>query len=98
MTLAADVIVSAAGCPRLITKDHVRHGAVVVNIGTVFDEELNVLLPDVASNVAQRASVLVGCPGGVGTVPAAVLLRSVAANAHARATSLHRSPEVLGKV
>mmetsp|Transcript_11523 Transcript_11523/g.29070 ORF Transcript_11523/g.29070 Transcript_11523/m.29070 type:complete len:715 (-) Transcript_11523:23-2167(-) len=81
---AADIVISAAGVPGLITQEHVRPGAVVVNVGTTFDEARSILLPDVASDVAQRASLLVGCPGGVGPIPVAVLLRAVAASAHRR--------------
>lgn len=84
LCLSADVIVSAAGVPGLITRDHVRPGAVVINVGTVFDPDGCVLLPDVASDVASVASVMAGCPGGVGPIPVAVLMRAVAANAHRR--------------
>lgn len=84
LCVGADIIVSAAGIPGLITKEHVRPGAVVVNVGTTFDETRDILLPDVSTNVAERASMLVGCPGGVGPIPVNVLLRSVAANAHKR--------------
>ncbi|MFI7533609.1 bifunctional 5,10-methylenetetrahydrofolate dehydrogenase/5,10-methenyltetrahydrofolate cyclohydrolase [Streptosporangium sp. NPDC049376] len=73
VTSAADVLVAAVGRIGLVTPDHVRPGAVVVDVGTNQTEDGG-LAGDVDPAVATRASALTPVPGGVGPVTTALLL------------------------
>ena len=71
----ADVLVVAAGRPRLIGPDHVRPGAVVIDVGTS-PVQGGGLAGDVdTAAVTGIASVLTPVPGGVGPVTTAVLMQ-----------------------
>ncbi|MFF2651665.1 bifunctional 5,10-methylenetetrahydrofolate dehydrogenase/5,10-methenyltetrahydrofolate cyclohydrolase [Streptomyces sp. NPDC058045] len=74
VTRTADVLVAAVGRPRLITPDHVRPGAVVIDVGTnpTPDGEL---VGDVDPSVRHTAGALTPVPGGVGPVTTALLLQ-----------------------
>ncbi|PRX98904.1 bifunctional 5,10-methylenetetrahydrofolate dehydrogenase/5,10-methenyltetrahydrofolate cyclohydrolase [Allonocardiopsis opalescens] len=74
VTRTAEVLVVAAGRPGLITPDHVRPGAVVVDVGTNPTPDGG-LVGDVAPEAAERAGALTPVPGGVGPVTTALLLR-----------------------
>jgi methylenetetrahydrofolate dehydrogenase (NADP+) / methenyltetrahydrofolate cyclohydrolase len=76
VTSEADVLVVAAGRPRLITPAHVRPGAVVVDVGTNASD--GGLVGDVDSAVAEVAGALSPVPGGVGPVTTAELLLATA--------------------
>ena len=67
----------AAGRPKLIGADHVRPGAVVIDVGTSpADTGGRPGLGDVdAAAVTGIASVLTPVPGGVGPVTTAVLMQ-----------------------
>ena len=74
----ADVLVVAAGQPELIGAQHVRPGAVVIDVGTS-PTDGGGLAGDVdAAAVTGIASVLTPVPGGVGPVTTAVLLQQTA--------------------
>jgi len=80
LTKGADILVSAAGVPRLITADVVKEGAVVIDVGinrvegedgkkhTVGDVDF-----DAVSSVA---GFITPVPGGVGPMTVAMLLRN----------------------
>lgn len=71
MTRQADILLAAAGHPRLVTADMVKPGAVVVDFGvSVIDGQL---VGDVDPAVRERASALTPVPGGTGPVTTAVL-------------------------
>jgi len=74
-TRTADILVSAAGKPRLITGDIVKAGACVVDVGiTRVGQDL---VGDVdAASVGQKAAWLTPVPGGVGPVTVALVLRN----------------------
>jgi methylenetetrahydrofolate dehydrogenase (NADP+)/methenyltetrahydrofolate cyclohydrolase len=74
VTRTADVLVAAVGRAGLITPEHVRPGAVVVDVGTNPTEDGG-LAGDVAPEAASVASGLTPVPGGVGPVTTALLLR-----------------------
>ena len=79
----ADILVVAAGRPRLVTADMVRPGAVVIDVGTnrVGDE----LVGDVDfAGVARVASAITPVPGGVGPMTVAMLLHNTVRAAEAR--------------
>jgi methylenetetrahydrofolate dehydrogenase (NADP+)/methenyltetrahydrofolate cyclohydrolase len=70
----ADVLVSAAGIPGLVTGEHVRPGAIVVDAGVSRVDGAVVGDVDLAS-VADVAGVVVPSPGGLGPMTVAVLLQ-----------------------
>ena len=76
----ADVIVAAAGVPGIVRAEHVRPGAVVLDVGVsrVVDETGQAhLVGDVDPGVAAVAAWLSPNPGGVGPMTRAMLLANV---------------------
>lgn len=62
----ADIVVSAVGKPELVTKDMVKEGAVIIDVGNTPDEN-GKLKGDVAfDEVKEVASAITPVPGGVG--------------------------------
>jgi methylenetetrahydrofolate dehydrogenase (NADP+)/methenyltetrahydrofolate cyclohydrolase len=74
-TLRADIIVAAAGVPRLITADMVRSGAAVLDVGITRTEEG--LVGDVDPGVREVAGFVAPMPGGAGPMTRAMLLANV---------------------
>jgi methylenetetrahydrofolate dehydrogenase (NADP+)/methenyltetrahydrofolate cyclohydrolase len=74
-TRRADILVAAAGRPRLITGEMVKPGAVVIDVGiTRVDGQL---VGDVDfESAASVASAITPVPGGVGPMTVAMLLRN----------------------
>jgi methylenetetrahydrofolate dehydrogenase (NADP+)/methenyltetrahydrofolate cyclohydrolase len=71
----ADIIVSAVGIAKLITKDHVKPGAVVVDVGVSRVEEK--IVGDVDFDEVQHvASAITPMPGGTGPMTIACLLEN----------------------
>ena len=81
----ADVIVSAAGVPDLVTAENVKPGAVVLDVGVsrVVDPDTGKsrVAGDVAADVADVASWISPNPGGVGPMTRALLLQNVVESA-----------------
>jgi methylenetetrahydrofolate dehydrogenase (NADP+)/methenyltetrahydrofolate cyclohydrolase len=83
-TRTADVLVVATGKPGLITRDHVKPGAVVIDVGInrikTTDPDGNVTsktVGDVAfDEVKEIAGAITPVPGGVGPVTVTMLLRN----------------------
>ncbi|QCR32816.1 bifunctional methylenetetrahydrofolate dehydrogenase/methenyltetrahydrofolate cyclohydrolase FolD [Lysinibacillus sp. SGAir0095] len=74
ITKQADIIVAAVGRPNFITKEHVKPGAVVIDVGINRDEN-NKLIGDVHfAEVEQLASHITPVPGGVGPMTITMLL------------------------
>jgi methylenetetrahydrofolate dehydrogenase (NADP+)/methenyltetrahydrofolate cyclohydrolase len=78
VTRQADVLVAAAGRTALIGADHVRPGAVVVDVGTNPTADGGLAGDVDAAAVAEVAGALSPVPGGVGIVTTARLLLSAA--------------------
>jgi methylenetetrahydrofolate dehydrogenase (NADP+)/methenyltetrahydrofolate cyclohydrolase len=80
LTRSADVLVSAAGVPRLITADMVKPGAVVVDVGinrVPGPDGKMMTVGDVAfDEVIDVAGHLSPVPGGVGPMTVAMMLRN----------------------
>ncbi len=74
-TKQADIIVSGAGVPNLITKDMIKDGVVILDAGT--SEDGGVLKGDVHPDCEEKAALLTPVPGGIGPITIAVLLRNV---------------------
>jgi methylenetetrahydrofolate dehydrogenase (NADP+)/methenyltetrahydrofolate cyclohydrolase len=85
VTRRAAVIVAAVGQARLIGAEHVREGAVVIDVGTNPTDDGG-LVGDVDTAAVERAGAAVTpVPGGVGPVTSAVLLRNVVTASRERA-------------
>jgi methylenetetrahydrofolate dehydrogenase (NADP+)/methenyltetrahydrofolate cyclohydrolase len=74
LTRSADVIVSAAGVPGIVTADMVKPGSAVVGAGTSFAGKK--LLSDIADDVAEKVAWITPRLGGVGPMTRAMLLRN----------------------
>ena len=85
-TRHADIVISAAGRPGLLTADMVRPGAVVVDVGITRTDAG--LVGDVAPGVAEVAGWLAPVPGGVGPMTRAMLLAKVVTFAERQAEAM----------
>jgi methylenetetrahydrofolate dehydrogenase (NADP+) / methenyltetrahydrofolate cyclohydrolase len=84
-TRRADVVVSAAGVPDLVTADMVRPGAAVLDVGVARRDGR--IAGDVAADVADVAGWVSPNPGGVGPMTRAMLLENVVAAAERQLSS-----------
>jgi len=80
LTRDADILVSAAGVPNLITGDVVKEGAIVIDVGinrVVGEDGKKRTVGDVDfDQVAEVAGFISPVPGGVGPMTVAMLLRN----------------------
>jgi methylenetetrahydrofolate dehydrogenase (NADP+)/methenyltetrahydrofolate cyclohydrolase len=74
-TRRADVLCVAAGRPGTVTRDMVRDGAWVIDVG-INRLDSGKLVGDVDVSVAERAHAITPVPGGVGPMTIAMLLRN----------------------
>lgn len=76
VTKRADILIVAVGKPKMVTKDYVKEGAVVIDVGINRDEN-NKLCGDVDFNdVEPVCSAITPVPGGVGPMTIAMLLNN----------------------
>lgn len=74
VTKRADILVVAIGKPKMITRDYVKKGAVVIDVG-IHRNENNKLCGDVDyEDVAPVCSAITPVPGGVGPMTIAMLM------------------------
>lgn len=71
----ADIIISGAGVPGLITPDKIKDGVVIFDAGT--SEEGGELRGDATSACSEKASLFTPVPGGIGPITIAILLRNL---------------------
>ena len=77
VTREAEILVVAAGRPRVVTADMVSEGAVVIDVGMNTDPETGKLCGDVDFDaVAQKAGAITPVPGGVGPMTIACLMEN----------------------
>ena len=82
MTRQADILVAAIGRPHFIGNDHVKDGAVVIDVGINRVEDASAkrgyrLVGDVDFDaVAERCEAITPVPGGVGVMTIAMLMRN----------------------
>jgi len=75
VTRRADVLIAAAGRPRLVTADMVKQGVVVIDVGV--NRVDGKLVGDVDfESVVEKASAITPVPGGVGPMTITMLLRN----------------------
>ena len=73
----AEILVAAAGSARMIKKEYVADGAVVIDVG-MNRNEAGKLVGDIDfENVKQKASYITPVPGGVGPMTIAMLMNNV---------------------
>ena len=85
----ADIVVAAAGSPGLITRDMVKPGAAVLDVGVSRVDGR--IAGDVAADVPEVAGWFSPNPGGVGPMTRAMVLSNVVAAAERRAAALSRT-------
>ncbi len=74
-TCQADILVVATGVPHLIKKDHIKPGAVIIDVGISRDIKTGKILGDVDFDaVSKLAKAATPVPGGVGPMTVANLL------------------------
>ena len=78
MTRQADILVVATGCPRLISGDMIKSGAVVIDVAMNRDPETGKFFGDVCfDEVEKKASFITPVPGGVGPMTRAMLMKNI---------------------
>lgn len=77
ITKTADVLISAIGKAHFVTKDMVKEGAVVIDVGINRNEEGKITGDVNFDEVKEVASYITPVPGGVGPMTIAMLLRNV---------------------
>lgn len=82
LTRSADIVVAAAGRPRLVTADMVRRGAAVFDVGVSREE--GKIVGDVHPDVAEVAGWLTPMPGGTGPMTVAMVVTNTVRAAVAR--------------
>lgn len=76
VTKRADILIVAAGRPKMITKEYVKEGAVVIDVG-IHRNEQNRLCGDVDyEDVLPLCSAITPVPGGVGPMTIAMLMHN----------------------
>lgn len=101
----ADIVVAAAGSPRLVRGSWIKAGAVVIDVGIsrIADADgQNRLVGDVASDEMGHAMAVTPVPGGVGPMTIACLLSNtlkaarIASCTHHAANDLSKGPAKVG--
>lgn len=86
MTRQADILIVAAGSPRLIRGDMVKEGAAVIDVAMNRDPVTGKFFGDVCfDEVEKKAAFITPVPGGVGPMTRAMLMKNILAAAKARA-------------
>ena len=86
-TRTADVVIAAAGAPRLVTADMIKPGAVLVAVGISRTDDG--LVGDLDESVWEKASLIAPVPGGVGPLTRAMLLSNVVDRAEQLVEAAH---------
>ena len=77
ITAKADIIIAAIGKPKFITKDMVKEGAVVIDVGINRDEDGKICGDVDFSQVQEVAGYITPVPGGVGPMTIAMLMNNI---------------------
>jgi methylenetetrahydrofolate dehydrogenase (NADP+)/methenyltetrahydrofolate cyclohydrolase len=89
ITRSADILIAAIGSPNFVKAEHVREGAVVIDVGInrlehAASERGYQLVGDVAlDEVAEKAAAITPVPGGVGPMTIAMLMSNTVKAARA---------------
>jgi methylenetetrahydrofolate dehydrogenase (NADP+) / methenyltetrahydrofolate cyclohydrolase len=75
-TINADILISATGVANLISGEHIKKGAIVIDAGTT--KLKNKIVGDVNfSDIVKKASLISPVPGGVGPMTVAMLIENI---------------------
>lgn len=75
-TQRADIVIAAVGVPELLTKDHIKAGATVIDVG--YNVVAGKVVGDVLyDEVATKAAAITPVPGGVGSITTISMLEQV---------------------
>lgn len=75
LTRNADILIAACGVAKLVKKDWIKNGAVLIDVG--INRENGKICGDIdADDVKEKASFLTPVPGGVGPMTVAMLLQN----------------------
>ena len=80
----AEIVVAAAGKAKMLDKEYVAEGAVVIDVGINMDENFKLCGDVDFESITDTASMATPVPGGVGTVTTSVLAKHVVAAAKIR--------------
>ncbi len=86
VTRGADVLVAAVGKAEAVTREMIKPGATVIDVG--INRVDGRLVGDVAADAAEVAGLLSPVPGGVGPMTIAALLRNTSRAARQQAAAL----------
>lgn len=86
----ADVVVAACGCAKMVKKDWLKKGAVVIDVGINRDEEGRLCGDVDFEDVKETVAYLTPVPGGVGPMTVAMLLENTYEAALAQKHSEHQ--------
>lgn len=75
LLLAADIIISGAGVPGLLTPEKIKEGVIIFDAGT--SEDGGVMKGDADPACVSKCSLFTPVPGGIGPITVAVLLRNL---------------------
>ena len=76
-TCQADIVISATGVVELVKAEHIKEGAIVIDVGFGYKDGKPV--GDVSyDNVYEKAGAITPVPGGVGSITTAILAEQVA--------------------
>lgn len=73
----ADILIAAAGKAKMVKKDMVKPGAVVIDVGINFDENGKMCGDVDFDEVSKTAGMITPVPGGVGSVTSTILAKHV---------------------
>ncbi len=76
-TKRADILISAIGKPKFVTKDMIKDNAVIIDVGINRCEDGKIVGDVDFENVVSKASFITPVPGGVGPMTIAMLMNNV---------------------
>lgn len=77
LTSKADILIAAVGKANMVTKDYIKQGATVIDVGINVEQDGN-LCGDVNTNdCLEKSGIITPVPSGVGSVTTAVLAKHV---------------------
>ena len=74
---SADIVISSVGKQRILRKDNIKHGAILIGVGITKDREEGTVGDYDESEITEIASYYTPTPGGVGPVNVAYLLTNL---------------------
>lgn len=73
----ADILVAAVGKAKMVKKDYVKDGAIVIDVGVNVDDQGNLCGDVDMEDVLDKVSMITPVPGGVGAVTTSILATNI---------------------